>query len=1313
MMKDTILKNVIWLLFVWVTSTNVLSGYAQGKGIVEDFLNHRFGMFIHFNMGTFHGEQWAKPGHDPKSFNPRFLDCNQWAEGALSAGMAYGVLTTKHHDGFCLWDSQVTDYDVASSSYKGDIVKQYVDAFRRKGLSVGLYFSVWDRQHGIEKGKVTSAGIEYTKKQLTELLTNYGEIICLVIDGWGSIWGQSPTFEEIPFEILADHIHSIQPNCLVINHSCKTDRAYTQIVHYEATHGQHCPYDNTIPSQQGPTMQPRWFWEKGFEKLSLKPLEEILSELDFCNSHFVNYLLNAAPNDFGKMDDNVMRRLAEIGEAWIKPAPMAKLVKETKPNAKVKAVAVYNKSFVPSNVLDADLYTVWQAKEGDEKPEIVLDFGESVTFNKIICGEGHKCKDVEVFEFAALRGTEWITIVKGTKMGFHFEQSFEDITARKFKLTITKFKRTPKIAEITFVKYNHFKPVRLSRSGERDFNRNWKFSLNNQNPEAYFVAYDDNDWRSVNLPHDWSIEHVVDSVNGDGATAYLPGGLGWYRKSFVTPQKKNQRAYVVFDGVYNNSEVWINGKLATTHPYGYSPFVVDITDYLLPYERGGRYITNTNSNEHLAAIYRTAMNTHRNILAVKVDRQRHIDSRWYTGSGIYRNVRLVVVDNLHIPIWGTFVTTPQVSNKQAEVQIEIELKNCYDTDAEAVLLTEFFDPAGKKVAECATVRIVNSCDEEKVKQAVSIANPELWDISSPNLYTACTTLSMNGKLLESYHTKFGIRSIRFDVDKGFFLNGESLKIKGVCLHHDGGIVGAAVPKDVWRRRLIKLKASGANAIRIAHNPASDELLDLCDELGFLVQEEFFDEWDNPKDKRTNLALIKGDYPTTGYTEHFQEWAERDIKTVMKRGRNHPSIFQWSIGNEIEWCYLNSILASGQFSKDQKKGWFFNEPPYTQDKIKELYFDLIPQIYDQAKTAKKLARWTREMDTTRFVTANYILPSASLESGAIAPLDVAGFSYRASLYDRAHKRMPDKPIMGTENRPSWYEWRAALERDYIAGIFIWTGVDYLGEANNRGPFPKISTISGLLDLTGNEKPTYYYMQSMWSDKPMVRLYSWSADVADYKIGKDGEFVRKNKNGDPATVSPNTSLLRRGWNYKDGEEVIVEVYTNCQEVELFLNGKSLGRKLAEEFIADKRMKWFLPFKAGKLEARAYNHGKVVARYDVVTTGKVAGVRLELDKNVITANGRDVIHCVAQLTDSKGRDVLDDHSTGIEFVIDGNCIGLGVDNGFQENINPFKSTKVKCYHGRATYLIQSKRELAKIAIKVVGDGIESKTHFIEVLP
>ena len=446
----TLLISAFTASLIGAASSNPSPDRARNRSVL-DFLNLRFGMFIHFNMSTFHGEQWANPFHDPKSFNPEALDCAQWARAAKSARMRYAVLTTKHHDGFCLWDTKATDYSIASSSCKRDIVREFVDAFRKEGIKVGLYFSVWDRHHKVEPGNITPATIQFTKNELTELLSNYGKIECVVIDGWGSKWG-GPSFDELPFSVLADHIHSLQPDCLVINHSCNTDLGVTQIVHYEATHGQHCPYDNTIPSEQGPTLQPAWFWSPGFESATLKSVDAVVRELRFANSHYCNYLLNAAPNNRGLMDDNVVACLAEIGKAVQFPPPLTSLPKMEKPQ---KNVTVTASSFTPNNdpvnVADCNLFTRWQPKSDDREPWVELDFGKPETFNFVVCGEFNQF--VDDFKIEAEVNGQWIELVHGGPMTFNFQAGFPDVTAQKFRLVLLKFRQSPLVAEVTFIKY--------------------------------------------------------------------------------------------------------------------------------------------------------------------------------------------------------------------------------------------------------------------------------------------------------------------------------------------------------------------------------------------------------------------------------------------------------------------------------------------------------------------------------------------------------------------------------------------------------------------------------------------------------------------------------------------------------------------------------------------------------------------------------------------------------------------------------------------------------------------------------------------
>ncbi|MBU3025663.1 glycoside hydrolase family 2 TIM barrel-domain containing protein [Zobellia galactanivorans] len=802
-----------------------------------------------------------------------------------------------------------------------------------------------------------------------------------------------------------------------------------------------------------------------------------------------------------------------------------------------------------------------------------------------------------------------------------------------------------------------------------DFNFDWEFRLVDSMGQ-------NDDWKNIRLPHDWSVEASFDSINGEGATGYLPGGVGIYRKKFPLQLKSDEKAYILFDGVYNNSEVSLNGKEVGEHPYGYSPFYYDISPYL-------------NSEKDT------------NLIEVKVDRTRYADSRWYTGSGIYRDVKLLVKNKLHIPIWGVFVTTPKIEEKQAEVSVSVQIQNDFPEDKKAELRMEIYTRDGQKVNGHTQPIEVRGNNQSLQLQSVSLENPILWDVDKPYLYKVVSSILYEGKLIDQQETAFGVRSIRFDPDQGFFLNSKNRKIKGVCLHHDGGLVGAAVPDGVWRRRLQKLKEAGCNAIRISHNPGSQAFLDLCDEMGFLVQDEFFDEWDNPKDKRKNMNEQSVDYITRGYTEHFQEWAEKDLKNTVLAHRNHPSIIQWSIGNEIEWTYPRNAEATGFFNNMEWQGnYFFSEPPYSVEQIKEKLNTLPKEKYDIGVTAKKLAEWTRELDTTRYVTANCILPSASHLSGYADALDVVGYSYRRVIYDYGHKNYPDKVIMGTENLPQWHEWKAVMERPFISGLFLWTGIDYMGESN--GGWPKKGTQSGLLDQAGFEKTSYHMMKTLWNDEPHLHLTTQSLDKSIYKLNEAGEPVEKKENGwEKALWFWHES--NEYWNYETNEPTVVEVYSNCDEVELFLNDASLGRKQLKNF-EDRIYKWSVPFVAGELRAEGFINGKKVGAEASLKTAQVPyAVQLSVDKNQLSANAYDVAHIVAQIVDEKGNPVR--HSNAeISFSITGDVRLLGVDNGSARNVQDYQSTKIVTDKGRCLLIVQSNFNVGDVRIAAESEGLKT---------
>ncbi|MEM9834041.1 MAG: glycoside hydrolase family 2 TIM barrel-domain containing protein [Bacteroidota bacterium] len=805
-----------------------------------------------------------------------------------------------------------------------------------------------------------------------------------------------------------------------------------------------------------------------------------------------------------------------------------------------------------------------------------------------------------------------------------------------------------------------------------DFNDDWQFAL----ADSAYVALDHPDtltWREVQLPHDWSIEYPFDSLH-NGATGYLPGGVGWYRKQFSHPADGSQVVYLYFDGIYNNSEVWVNDQKLGFHPYGYSPFYYNITSYL-----------NRDGSD--------------NLVEVKVDRTRYVDSRWYTGSGIYRDVKLITAPKLHVPVWGTFITTPNVSTEQATVRMEVAVKNDFTEPQAFTLKTTLHQPDGIQVAESTGELTLSPGQEQTFTQEATVNAPQLWDTENPQQYTAITTILQKGDELDRYETPFGIRSIRFDASEGFFLNGKRTLIKGVCLHHDGGLVGAAVPRGVWRQRLETLKAGGCNAIRISHNPGSEEFLDLCDEMGFLVQNEFFDEWDNPKDKRLNQQERHDDYISRGYAEHFQEWAERDLKNTMRRDRNHPSIIQWCIGNEIEWTYPRYAHASGYFNMSWEGNYFWEKPPISPDEIKQRYEESSVEGYVLAETAQKLANWTREMDTTRAVIANCILPSVSHVSGYTDALDVVGYSYRRVLYDYGHEHYPDKPIMGTENLPQWHEWKSVIERPFIAGTFLWTGIDYMGESHAQ--WPRKSTPSGLLNTAGFAKPSYHMMKTLWNDNPHVYLATQTAEKSIYKIDE--------ASGEPVEREPGAwekalwfwHDVNEHWNYPENCMTVVEVYSNCEEVELLLNGESMGIKHLTDF-EDRIYKWAVPFSAGTLEAQGTKNGQLFTTQHV-TASEPSGIQLSVDHETIEADGESVAHVVAQLVDADGN-LVKHEEREITFQPQGDITLLGVDNGAPDNVQKYQSNQLVTKDGRALLIVQSTEKKSTAKIKAQGEGLSS---------
>jgi beta-galactosidase/beta-glucuronidase len=560
-----------------------------------------------------------------------------------------------------------------------------------------------------------------------------------------------------------------------------------------------------------------------------------------------------------------------------------------------------------------------------------------------------------------------------------------------------------------------------------ELNKNWKFSLIDL-PEAWRKDYDDSAWENVTVPHDWAVSQPFSEEYSSG-TGYLPGGTGWYRRRFkINEENRGKKLWLCFDGVYKNCQVWLNGYNLGKHAYGYTPFRFDISDS-------------------------AAFGETENVISVRVNHTDISDSRWYTGSGITRGVSLLVKERLYFE--NLFFSTPEVTPEYALVKITAEAVNETGETSQGLFKAKIGG------LELETAVNLQPNERKMVELSGSLDKPRLWSVDSPFLYT-----------LESYKTvKAGVRAIEFTADGGFFLNGVNMKLKGVCLHHDAGCLGAAAPKNVWKRRLLKLKEMGANAVRCSHNPQDPALYELCDELGLLVIDEAFDEWENTKNKWSRGHNV---YPPKyqGYAEDFHEWGERDLRAMIRRDRNHPSVILWSIGNEID--YPNDPYAHPSFIEmtgNNDSGKPEESLAYNPDR---------PNMERICVIARKLSAVVKSEDPTRPVTAAAAFPELSAKLGFFESLDVVGYNYKEHLYEQDHASFPDKPIFGSETKHSPEAWQAVVDKDFIAGQFLWTGVDFLGETQG---WPKHGSSAGLLDLAGFEKPEFYVRRQMWTGKPI--------------------------------------------------------------------------------------------------------------------------------------------------------------------------------------------------------------------------------------
>lgn len=767
----------------------------------------------------------------------------------------------------------------------------------------------------------------------------------------------------------------------------------------------------------------------------------------------------------------------------------------------------------------------------------------------------------------------------------------------------------------------------------------WSFHLGDKEG-AEAISFNDESWRRLDLPHDWSVEGEFDLDNPTGwRGGYLPAGIGWYRKHFNwDSQWEGKKVSIRFDGVYMNSEVWINGHYLGKRPYGYITFDYDLTPYLKKGE---------------------------NTLAVRVDNEKVPSGRWYTGSGIYRHVWLTVTEPVHVAKDGTFITTPSVKSSEAKANIEIDIENETDQPIPVTLKADIFGPDQQLVSSVSSSKTL-SPGSSIITQKTEIQSPKLWSTQTPNLYKAVHSIKdENGQLLDQYSTPFGIRDIEINAEDGFVLNGQKIKLKGVCNHHDAGPVGAAVPEDVLLRRLKLLKKMGCNAVRTAHNPQSPEFYDFCDQLGLLVVDEAFDGWGTKKAKYD-------------YGLYFDKWWKRDLTSFVKRDRNHPSVVIWSIGNEVR----------GATEEMQKK------------------------LVDQVKRFDK----TRPVTQGRGYWGKHI--------------DIAGFNGHGEekgVLERYHSKNPDKPVMGTEithtlqtrgvyqtktsyrrrdfpapweigkswssiedkvfkipdlteeevfkNVPKEYQssydnaivrigvrdqFKRTQQYDWLIGTFRWTGFDYLGEATIR---PARTANFGIIDLAGFPKDHYYLYQSLWAQEPMVHLL-------------------------PHWTHPG----------KEGIEIPVVAYTNCDTVELFYNGESLGEKpMTNEY----QIVWNVAYRPGNLKAIARKDGNSVAEQTVKTAEKPHAVKLYPDKTKVAANRRDVIHLEVQIQDSNGT-MVPDAANLVEFDVNGPGEVIGVENGDILDFSSMKAEQRKAFKGKCLVMIQTTDQSGTISIEASSEGL-----------
>ncbi|HAQ19163.1 MAG TPA: glycoside hydrolase family 2 [Prolixibacteraceae bacterium] len=765
------------------------------------------------------------------------------------------------------------------------------------------------------------------------------------------------------------------------------------------------------------------------------------------------------------------------------------------------------------------------------------------------------------------------------------------------------------------------------------FDSNWKFHRGG----AQFAeqpGFDDSSWRKLDLPHDWSIEDLPGTTspfNRDAISqvsgGFTTGGTGWYRKTFTIPEEQRDKRFVIlFEGIYMNSEIWLNGVSLGSHPYGYTSFWFEITGKV---KFGSE-----------------------NILAVKV-RNEGENSRWYSGSGIYRHVWLKTLDPVHVAQWGTSITTPELTASSAKVNIKTKVNNQTDKALNIKVVTRILNGKGEETNKTESEQTVENSGFSEFIQEVVVLNPNLWSTASPDQYTAISDVYNNDELVDRSETKFGIRTLQFDEANGFQLNGKSLKLKGACFHHDHGPLGARSYDRAEERRVELLKASGFNAIRCSHNPPSPSFLDACDRLGMLVIDETFDMWQHAKNPND-------------YSLYFEKWWQKDVESMILRDRNHPSVILWSIGNEIPGM---------------------NKP-------------------EVVKTAQMLADFVRKSDPSRKVIAavNGLNPD---KDPFIATLDIAGYNYgsggdplKDNIFKNDHQRVPSRIMIQTESFPleAFQSWMDVTDYPWLLGDFVWTAFDYIGEASigwrgyyqNQDFFPWNLAFCGDIDICGWKRPQSFYRDALWKENQLSLF-----------VKPPKPTFEENSNRESWSKWHWLDAVA-DWNWNGYENTSLEVsaYSSCDEVELFLNNKSLGRKKTDRSTEFKAI-WNVPYQSGELKAIGYQGKKQVNTAIMQTANEPTQIKLAADRNEIKADGQDLSYITVELLDIKG--IKNPKAVNlVKFEIEGPGTIVGVGNANPVSLESNQQPQRKAWQGRCMVIVKSENKEGNVKLKATADGL-----------